>query len=250
MNRFWGRTVSTAAVAAAAAASIPACAHNDQTLYVQFALAPPTPTNGQCTYDPVVTSPFLPRGTVDAALTPGYTPVFLLGNTNRSQGSLDNVQAETGRILVQGALVRVIDPADGSVWMDNTVLTTGTIEPAAGTTSSYMAIPATIMDAKALAHFDPGKGQPAKLAVTYVTFYGQSTGGDSIESNEFQFPVDVCHGCLVSYPALDTNTLQQYCSGKISSTSTTGGVACVTGQDQVVDCQHCFAIAPDVCSGH
>jgi hypothetical protein len=244
MNRFWGHAVTTAVLTVAAGTAFPACAHDDSTLYVQGVLFPPTPAANVCTYTVSNTAPMLARGTVDAALTTAYSPEFLLGSQMKLQANPDNVRAETSRINIQGALVRVVDPADGSVQEDATVLTAGTIEPAQGPTSSYLAIGATIMDQKAIAHFDPGAGNPSKLAVAYIKFYGQTLGGQSIESEEYQYPVDVCNGCLVFFPAEPTaQKLHDYCSGALPPTSTQL-IPCSVGQDQRVDCQLCFASSP------
>jgi hypothetical protein len=242
MNRFWGHALSTAVLAVAAGAAFPACAHDDSTLYINGVLAPPVAAQlgSPCIYTPSPTALMLSRGTVDATLTDSYTPQFLLGSQMKSQAQPDRVRAETGRIALQGALVRVIDPADGSVWMDATVLSTGLIEPAQGAVSSYLDIGATIMDKNAIAHFDPGAdAAPAKLALAYVKFFGQSLGGTSIESEEFQFPINVCHRCLVYFPTEPTAAdLFSYCSG--AKTLNGNITSCVLGQDQATDCQLCF----------
>jgi hypothetical protein len=246
MNRYWGHAVSTAVLALAAGAAFPACAHDDSTLYIQGVLAPPVPSNNVCTYVVSTASTFLSRGLVDAALTDSYSPLFLVGSQMKSQANADNVKSETGRINIQGALVRVVDPADGSVWMDATVLTSGTVEPAQGTSSSYIGIGASIMDKHAISHFDPGAAappNPSKLAVAYVKFYGQSLGGQSIESEEYQYPVDVCNGCLVVFPPQGSVAkLHDYCSGLLPPSNEQ--IPCALGQDQPADCQLCFSVSP------
>ncbi len=43
--------------------------------------------------------------------------------------------------------------------------------------------------------------------VTYVRFFGVTLGGRSVETNELEFPVDVCADCLVNYTnGLGSNT--------------------------------------------
>jgi hypothetical protein len=239
MNRFWGHTLSTAVLTVAVGSAIPACAHDDASLFIHGVLAPPTPAGSLCTYTADPTAATISRGLVDGALTDAYAPEMLLGSTLIPQGNATQPDSETARIEVQGAQVRVVDPVDNSEWMNNTVLTSGIIEPASGTAPSYTAISATLMDAKAVAHFTPPVGQATKLAVVYVSFYGQTLGGQSVESNQFQFPVDVCAGCLVYFPP--GAKAQNYCSGAVASTGTAH--ACVTGQDQSVDCQVCYPLA-------
>ena len=76
---------------------------------------------------------------------------------------------------------------------------------------------------------------PSKLAVSYVKFYGQTLGGQSIESNELQYPIDVCDACLVYFPANAVS--QNYCAGGVAASATVK--ACAIGQDQATDCQSC-----------
>jgi hypothetical protein len=242
MNRFWERAFAIAAGAAFAGSMIPACAHDDATMFIRGVQAPPTAggNGGVCIYTPDPTASLLSQGQVDAALTTSYTPVVLVGNQLVSRGSVDEVRAETSRVNIQGAFVKVVDPADGSVVMDNTVLTSGTIDPGAGNTPSWASFAVTLMNQKALAHFDPGAvGAPSKIAISYVKVYGQTLGGVSVETNEFQFPIYVCHGCLVSIPAGAAAT--KYCEGGSSGTTSTDvKEPCVAGWDQAVDCTLCY----------
>jgi hypothetical protein len=244
MNRFWGHTLSSALVALAAASAFPACAHNDGSLFVHGVIAPPIPNGATCTYTADPTAAGLSRGLVDAALTDSYQPEFLIGSALLAQGNAVTPQVESARLEIQGVDVRVVDPTNNAQVMNADVLTAGVIEPASGVVPSYAAIGAAVMDATAVAHFDPGDiDAPSKLAEVYVKFYGHTLGGEYIESNEFLFPVDVCHGCLVSFPA--TANLAAYCSG--TGTSLATSEPCIVGQDQPVDCQKCYPIA--VCSG-
>jgi hypothetical protein len=124
--------------------------------------------------------------------------------------------------------------------MNNTVLTAGTIEPAVGVVPSYAALSTTIMDAAAIKHFTPPfPFAPSKLAVVHMKYFGVTLGGQSIESNDYQFPVDVCNSCLIYFPP--NAVAQNYCSGAVASQGTVK--ACVVGQDQAADCQACLGLA-------
>jgi len=241
MNRFWGHTLSVAGLAVAAASAAPACAHNDASLFVHGVLFPPTPSSGVCTYTADPTAAGLSRGLVDGALRDNYTPSFLLGSTLIAQGNSSTPDSETARIEIQGAIVQVVDPTDNSTWENNTVLASSIIEPASGTQPAYTAMSASIMDAKAIAHFTPtaastgtGAAGVTNLALVYVTFFGQTLGGQSLTSNQYQFPVDVCSGCLVTDPP---GALAGYCQGEFPVA--TSAAACDVGQDQISDCQTC-----------
>jgi hypothetical protein len=251
MNRFWGHTLSSALVAMAAASAFPACAHDDGTLFVHGVLFPPTPNAGVCTYTGTPTAAELPRGTVDAALTDAYSPEFLLGSSLIAQANASTPQTETSTLTIQGVDVRVVDPTTNAQVMNNSVLAAAIVEAASGSSPSYTPIGAAVMDGAALAHFDPGvsstgEANPPKLAEVYVKFYGTTLGGEYVESDEFLFPVDVCHGCLVSFPAgLNGTALQNYCAGVGNSLATS--VPCSPGQDQPEDCRLCYPLP--VCGG-
>ena len=77
--------------------------------------------------------------------------------------------------------------------------------------------------------------------VTYVTFFGQTTGGMAVQSGEFEFPVDVCRGCLIAFPADedDPSSPRQPNCLAVSSSSTPATSPCIEGQDFQVDCSLC-----------
>jgi hypothetical protein len=235
MNRFWGHTLSAAVVAATAGSATPGCAHNNASMFVHSVLAPPTPSAGSCTYNNDPTSPVLSSGTVDGLVTDYYNPAFLIGSTLIPQGNQATPDSETARIEVQGAIVQVVDPATNATIEDATVLTSAIIEPASGSVPSYAGAFLNIMDAAAIAHFTPSAPlAPSKIALVYVTFFGQTLGGQDLQSDQYQFPVDVCAGCLVTYPAGEDPPT--YCVG--ASTSAVFE-ACQSGMDQTTDCTYC-----------
>jgi hypothetical protein len=150
--------------------------------------------------------------------------------------------SETARIEIQGAIVQVVDPAENNATIEyNTVLTAGIIEPASGSVPSYTGVGLNIMDAAAVAHFTPALvGAPSKIALVYVTFFGQTLGGQNLQSDQYQFPVDVCAGCLVTFPSGTTN-VAVYCTGPSTDAIVQ---ACVAGQDQSTDCTYCSGSSP------
>jgi hypothetical protein len=87
--------------------------------------------------------------------------------------------------------------------------------------------------------------------VTYLRFFGNTLGGRYIESDEFEYPVDVCKGCLISFSPQDIrpgfpvpNCLGNAAAGSSTAQQT---LPCVVGQDLSIDCIQCQAI-PD-CQG-
>ena len=74
--------------------------------------------------------------------------------------------------------------------------------------------------------------------------FGQTLGGDTLETNlPFEYPIDVCFGCLVSFPpdSVDTSKPQPNCLAPLPGAS--GDYApCITGQDQPIDCRMCSSV--------
>ncbi|MEO7112304.1 MAG: hypothetical protein ABI183_17795 [Polyangiaceae bacterium] len=246
MTRTRGRLAALAAFGAAFAALVSACAHNDASLEVNGVLAPPVPQNGICAYTADPTQAKVSSGTLDVGLLSSYTPELLIGNQLISRENNTNLQAETARIVLQGAVVHVDDTNNNEI-NSFTSLSSGFIDPGTGGAPGYGPMSVTIIDpktAQALQASLPALG--TKRVIARVTVFGQTSGGANIESNEFQFPVDVCNGCLVTFPADSNDPVKQAanggapnCSATSTSSSTSTVVPCVVGQDQVVDCRLC-----------
>jgi hypothetical protein len=158
-------------------------------LFVEEVLAPQPGTNGY-TDDPAQSS--IPSGVLDVARHPQYGPTYLLGS-QFVPGSGTGADVTT----VQGAKVRITD-ASGNQVNTLSALASVTIYPVPGGTVGYAPLTLTTLDATS---FDGAMqnnlaaGGTTRL-VTYVTFFGQTTGGVEVHSDEFAFPVDVCRGCL------------------------------------------------------
>ncbi len=224
-----------------------ACAHNDASIIVHGVLAPPQPQNGACTYTSDPTQPEESTGTLDVGLLAAYTPEVLVGNQLITRNDNVNLKAETARVTLQGAVVHV-DDTSGNEINSFTTLSSGFIDPGAGGVPSYGPIALTLIDPKtsaAMAGSLPTLG--TKQVIVHFTVFGQTAGGDDIESDEFQFAVNVCNGCLVTFPADSVDPVEQAANGgapncdaaQSSSSGGTSVVPCVVGQDQPVDCRLC-----------
>ena len=230
-----GFMISTALVASA-------CAHNDASIVVHGVLAPPLPLNGVCTYTADPTQAEESSGVLDIALLASYTPEVLVGNQLIARSDNVNVKAETARVTLQGAVVH-LDDTTGNEINSFTSLSSGFIDPGNGGVPSYGPMSLTLIDPKtsaAMASSLPTRG--TKRVIAHFTVFGQTSGGQDIESDEFQFPIDVCNGCLVSFPPGSSDPLQPTpnCAAALGSNSTTTTVLpCVVGQDQLVDCRLC-----------
>jgi hypothetical protein len=239
--------VALAAFGAVLASLASACAHNDASLEVNGVLAPPVPQNGVCAYTADPTQAKISSGTLDVGLLSSYTPELLVGNQLISTANSTQLEAETSRIVLQGAVV-VVDDTDNNQINTFTSLASGFIDPGTAGAPGYGPMAVTIIDPKTAQDLQaslPVEG--TKRVITHVTVFGQTAGGQNIESNEFQFPVDVCNGCLVTFPAGSEDPVKAAATGEpncsatssSSSSSTTTVVPCVIGQDQLVACTLC-----------
>jgi hypothetical protein len=237
LKRIWGHGVALL-VAAGLAAS--ACADNDGSVFVVGVIAPPIPANGVCTYTIAPTGPFLSAGTVDLGFTNSYTPTVLLGNQLVARGNAQESRVETNRIQLQGSVVRITDAA-GAELRSYTVAAAGILDPASGTTPGYGSTTTVLVDpdtAQTLrSQLTPGT---TRTLLTYTKFFGQTLGGTHIESGEYQYPITVCVGCLVSFASgTDTAKPRPNCDAPIGSSGSTVTTPCILGQDQFLDCRLC-----------
>jgi hypothetical protein len=226
-----------AAVAFATCVTATACSHNDGSIYIVSVLAPPTATAGAaCTYQAVNTGPFITSGILDVGLAQHYEPAILVGNQLVARGDNSTLRVETNRFLIQGCVVRLTD-AGGNQVASFTVQGGAEVDPSTSGTPGLGIYFPTLVDPATVAQLrknyqTPGASQASSRLVAYFKVYGATTGGQSMESVEFEFPIDTCYGCLVTRPA------DSSCSTPISgSTSTT--VPCSLGQDQAIDCRLC-----------
>jgi hypothetical protein len=250
MKRVLGHCLAGLSLICGGIALTSACAHNDASLFVQDVLYPTPVAAGQsCVYTADPNQTYLPRGTLDVAFGHlQYDAFFLIGNQLVSQANSQDLKTETSTINIEGAIVRVTD-APGNQLDSFTSLTSGTVYPSTGTVPGYASISATVASQKAVNAIlsqkaaDLAQGGTTAI-VSYVKFFGHTLGGTYIESNSFEYPIDVCQDCLISFAQSEATQ----CNGIVvkgpnclsqSSTATSLPVPCVLGQDTVIDCSQC-----------
>lgn len=246
MKRNWGRAAVLVAGALFAGALAPACASNDQSIFIRSALAPSqNRQNGSCLYtnDPQQASLF--EGRFDLGIRDNYFAVLLVGNQMTGRADRNQNRAESNRVTMNGAVVRVTNP-DGSVINEFTSLATGFADPQASDQPSFGTLGIVVIDAKTR---DTLAGQfqnrqQTKLVLANVKVFGQTLGGVDVESGEYQMPIRVCKGCLVNFTdANDPNqTPNPNCKKALADKN---NVPCFAGQDEVTACQLCAG--RDVC---
>jgi hypothetical protein len=255
MRRILGRVVVVCASALFIGAFAPACVENDQSIFVRAVLAPSTNRqNGLCVYtdDPQQTALF--EGTLDVAIRDNYKAVVLVGSQMLNRGDPATARAEPNRVHLNGAVVKVMEP-DGAVIGEFTSLATGFADVQQNNNPDYGLMSIIGIDKPTA---DTLRGQvgsgATKQIVLQMKAFGKTLGGIDLESSEFQFPLQICNGCLINFGTADTaRPAGEQCTGAIS---TSGGgqvqLPCNPGQDgEAVPCQLCSArargFAPNIC---
>jgi hypothetical protein len=257
MKRVWGHVLMPLSLVAGVSAAFSACVHDDSTIFVQNVLAPQTSSQAGslCVYTPDPTQAFISSGVLDLALRPQYKAMFLLGNQMVAQANSSQLQTETSIAKIEHAVVR-ITTFDGNEQLARyTEDTEANVPPASGDTPGYSTIGrVTIVDPQTAAspavqqHLVPGG---TVRLVTYVRFEGTTLGGQAVESNEFQFPVDVCYGCLITFTNDPRYPIPNCVGSGAASTSNQPLIPCgdTIGQDIPIDCSSCESLGEENCRG-
>ena len=248
MNRRWGQLVLVSVVVAIASALAPACVHDDSSVFIRDVLAPPiSAAGGMCIYSNDPAQAFQSEGTIDVGLTGSYVAPLLVGNQLEPTADPTQGRTETNRVTIQGAVVRLTD-ASGNQLTSFTAPTSATIDPLQGTTPSYSPVFVQLVDIGTVRSLAVPQGA-AKQLVANIKVFGVTLGGKSVESNEFQYPISACNGCLVTFPMGSSSPFYSLpnCLGMNTTAATT--TACIVGQDQIIPCTECVMTNPQVCGG-
>lgn len=242
MRRLFSRTAFSVGGLLVASLLAASCADNDSSLYLQGVLAPPQSQGGVCAYTADSNQAMRSSGVLDVGLLTTYSPTFLLGNQLRAAQSTEQAKSETNRIVVSGVVVRLTD-AGGTEIANFTSLGSAFVDPASGDRPGFATMSVTIIDdatGRGLAS-SVGRSDIRKV-IAYVKAFGRTLGGKDIESNELQYPIDVCNGCLPFFPADSVDQIKAAQENKPNCDAveaSTVATPCVVGQDQPVDCRLC-----------
>jgi hypothetical protein len=209
------------------------CEENESSLFIVGVLAI---EETDCILTPEGNSLLRTSGVLDVSLRSSYTAGLLVGSQLTQRGSRDQLRTETARLSLRGAEVR-LERSTGGVIAEYTTIGTGFVHPAGGAEPGYGWMSVDLIPAGA----PIGEG----LLVANVRVFGDTLGGDEIESNEYPYPIYVCNGCLVSYPVEAADTTQgpgvYLCAVRGEDTPVSEGQVCRLGQDVGVPCTDCAA---------
>lgn len=239
------------------------CAENDVSFFIYQVQAPLT----TCGYNNDPSSMSLREGRWDLALSDGYVFAPLLGSQIGTRADPMLGRAEAQYVQVEGFEIEVHDGApDGpTILRPYTIYQTTVIRPPTqgGTGynfASFEVIPPAIARQirPRVCQNGPADGTRAQpfscLApagrtqrlIVRVRAFGHTLGGYNVETPVFDYPVNVCCGCMVNFPAeadapeptsgTSTATVGPDCLG---TGNATGLGTCQPGQDFNLDCRFC-----------
>jgi hypothetical protein len=244
MKRILGRVVVVLASTLVIGAVAPACVENDQSIFVRSVLAPSANRqNGQCLYTDDPQQAQLFEGTFDVGVRDNYFAIVLVGNQLIARGDPAAVRAEPNRVHLNGAVVRVTEP-NGNQLAEFTSLATGFADIQSNNNPDYGTMGIVGIDAPTAATLRgliPNRTTTRQILLNIKAF-GKTLGGVDLESGEFQLPLRVCNGCLVTFTGANDAAQQPNpnCLAPLGAGGAAGAQSpCFAGQDEPVPCQLC-----------
>lgn len=219
--------------------------HN--TLFVQNVIFPqPVGAGEPCTYTANPSQVFESSGTLDLAFRDTYSAALLVGNQDPATTMGSGAPAEGTE--VNGANVIVRDAAGMTIGSFASLGSTF-VYPEVGGVPGYAVLTLTLIDSSTGAKLQSmvTPKQDVHVAVT-LTLFGTNRVGGAVQSDPFEFPIDVCDGCLVTSAPQDMSpSLPEPNCANWQTANMNAAVPCVMGQDTPVDCSQCQQLP--VCRG-
>ena len=216
----------------------PGCDENNSSLFIVGVI---DLSASSCLAKPDTTVVTLAGGTLDVAFSSSYSVFLLVGNQLTQRGSREQLRTETSRIALRGAEV-TLTTLDGKTTLGTySTAGTGFVNQAAGDVPSYAAMAVNLIP--------PALGvsetvQAARVVLAKIRVFGDTLGNASITSNELDFPINICRGCLVRYDSRDPTQPTYKCTTGATAMQTTAAPPCILGQDQPFSCTVCSATYP------
>lgn len=210
--------------------------------------------DSECTFSSEAVGTYIGRGVLDLVMKSNYTLGALVQNQLVDTTVFAERQETDGRVNVSAieltrASVTYQFPAGGGLeglGQQNlagfTTFISGTVNPQGSkAVPIHLFSPAMVTAlTENLPPRDSENPFPEGLVLTRVTLHGTTLDGSEIESSEFTFPVRVCKGCLLSFPAAAVLG-----EGNPNCRNLEGADAIITecqgflGQDEAYDCRLC-----------
>lgn len=194
---------------------------------------------------------FRNRGLLDLFVTDFYVMIPLIENTLVGSDSvsfgtgtgegLTGAAWEANHILLRKAVVRFDAPDALGVPLPREleIDLSGAISPQQAATIEMQAITPSLGTTLANSRLLREAGTSLTINLR-VKFFGVTAAGREVDSNEFNYPVELCYGCLLNFPpeAIDQDhAVLPNCRNIDEFESGGTETLCLTGQDEVVDCR-------------
>lgn len=187
-------------------------------------------------------------GQMDLSVARAYQMNLVVENLMSPSGSVSlggggaTGRYEGNRVTFTNAIVSLEGPPSGlavPLPKNQAIPISGTLEPGGNTLVTLDVISSTL--GEQLASAISRRGTVVPLTVT-VRFEGVTTSGSEVDSNAFRFPLELCRGCLLSFPleAIDDRFPAPNCLN--TDDDQTVSTACLPGQDEALDCRSCREI--------
>lgn len=238
------KSLGVVAVGATVTLAGTACEDNESMLFIVGVL---DVERSDCVARAEADSTIKSGGVLDVSLRGGYRAALLIGSQLTQRGSREQLRTETARFALQGAEVTLTDTSGavldlgGDVPNPYSTIGTGFVNPSGSAEAGYGVMFADIVPA--------GLNIPDQTIVSRVRAFGTTLGGTELESNELIFQIQVCRGCLITYPSSaadpDRSTPDHYFCSSVSDEEAELS-SCFPGQDLPVPCTFCSA-SNDAC---
>ncbi|MEZ4310712.1 MAG: hypothetical protein R3F14_21935 [Polyangiaceae bacterium] len=223
MRHLWKGITALAVLGAAVLPMASAGCVDAEAMFFVMSVKPPN-----CSGTISVDDANLSEGRLDARYSCEYYAWLELGNQLVPRGDPNKLQVETSRISVTSVDVQVF-AADGTQIQNSggaaefNYPTVGFVNPANGTAPGRGLAQALLLDGATVTAVAATGGTKV---IARVVVKGRTLGGDDIETRPFDFPIDICVGCLCFEPPGDT------CVDPAGEPDT-----CALSQDFGIDCR-------------
>jgi hypothetical protein len=166
----------------------------------------------------------LPFGFLDTSFGGSYFAPLLVGNSLPDDARGASLRAASVRLQAEGGELTAF------TWEG-----TGFVPPASGGEPGWGAMFVELVPAGLVT---PGPFTGVRITAK-VRVSGELAGGTSVESSELTFPITVCDGCLIAFPADAVDVATGQCVGESPVPP-----PCMIGQDSATDCRLCAITNP------